>query len=584
VPSRYINPATGSDNNNGTSPALAWASTVPAVVYITANPGVLDHLYIDTSIAPLYVSSSALLFFGAKGIGLTITSANADPADIRCWQLIEGSTAVLYDTYYSTTGHPNIYVLVTRQDACIWEFMGGRGDNLKWLDHAAGATYDNATLLTTLNTTAWTWWTGTDGSNYVTIFNPNGSPAGRQFAVPYNPGQNVVEACIEIEGGTINNLCIGGLSGCAPDGTGLAGTVCQAKNGATLSNNIFYGGGSHLGLFGAGAACTMQNNVWREGPSWMGAGGYSTCVWYSADAATNPPVHTGDTCLFVFSTPGQVRGRNFPSVDLGLANSMGQSYLAHNINGNTNAITMTNCYFGGLINIKTNLTNSTLGSLYAGTAQSSTVLYVPTNQSVDVTYNDCLILLNIAAVNASHYCRLSGSCTLQSCTIISQDFMNGVVAAARPIFDTSQAACTLTINDCIFNLVGSAGQGVQLTNSMDLDATDVLTANRNIYLTSDVIHVALTASSSTSNRTLAQTQSIGYEASSITDVTNATTKLNSSSFTVPKDSVAVGMAAPRSNAPDRTGIVFASRLTTGAFEYFNLAGSSNVGTKIGLSL
>ncbi len=569
---KYINPATGNDTNSGDVSA-PWATLEKAEHFAAASPGAMSELDIDTSVAPLYVADDSVQFNGAAGQGLMIKSATNDLADVRFWHMVDGSEAVAYDTYYHTSGHSNVYVLVTGANSAIWEYMGGRGDNLKWLAQIkelgnSSTTYNDPANLTTLANNAWTFWTGFDGSNYVTLFNANGDPSGRQFAVSNHTTTN---NALEIDYGTISKVCLGGQSGVNASGVLQPGDVIHAEQGAKVTDCILYAGSTHAALSGAGAAVTWTRDTFGQGPGWQGNGAYTTCVWFSQDAATNPPIFIDCNCPAVFGKRGSVTGCDFVgSNDLGFLNSLGNFVYSHNVGGNTARITIvgttpTSSVLHGMISYASNITLAAVGCLTGDTTMRSgtllnTIAFNNTNDNSTLDISDSVIYLNIAGVNGSHFPFVRGNVNLQSCTIIDQQFLTGW-AFTRPIIDASQGILHLTVNDCILDLRSSDGAPVVIASNLNLSGDDTLVANRNIFVSPNAVY-GLTIG----NKTVLQMQALGYEAGSIADANNSQAKLLGQTGRVLTGSIALGKAVIRMNAADRTGQIFANRTGTGAYE------------------
>jgi hypothetical protein len=569
---KYINPALGNDSNIGDL-AAPWASLEKAESYVAANHSGTTEIRIDTTLAPLYVTDDNIQFNGASGQGLTITSATNDLADVRFWHLVDGSAAVAYDTYYHTSGHANIYVLVTGVNDAIWEYMGGRGDNLRWLAQIkelgnSSTTFNDPTNLATLYNNPWTFWTGFDGSNYVTLFNANGDLSGRQFAVSNHPTTN---NALEIGYGTVSNLCIGGQTGVNASGVLQPGDVIHADQGAQITDCILYAGSTHEALSGAGAAVTWTRDTFGQGPSWQGNGAYTTAVWFSQDAATNPPIFIDCNCPAVFGKRGSVTGCDFVgSNDLSFLNSLGNFIYSHNVGGNTARVTImgttqTSSVIHGMISYASNITSAAVGCLTGDTTvRSGTLLnaiaFNNTNDNSTLDISDSVIYLNIGGLNGSHFPFVRGTINLQSCTIIDQQFLTGW-AFTRPVLDASQGVLHLMMNDCILDLRSADGAPVVIAANMNLAGDDTIIANRNIFVSPNAVY-GLT----TGNKTVAQMQSLGYEAGSIADANNSQAKLLGTTGRVLAGSIALGKAAARTNAADRTGEHFANRTTTGAYE------------------
>jgi hypothetical protein len=224
----------------------------------------------------------------------------------------------------------------------------------------------------------------------------------------------------------------------------------------------------------------------------------------------------------------------------------------------------------GFIQYAANITQAAVGCLSANTTlRSGTLLnaiaFNNTDDNSELDIYDSVIYLNVDGANGSHFPYVRGSVNLQSCTIIDQQFLTGW-KFTRPILDASQGVLRLTMNDCILDLRSNDGAPVVIANNMNLDSTDTLDANRNIFVSAKAVYGSITKGGTTSDRTLAQIQSLGYDVASITDPNNLQTKLLGATGRILSGSIALTKALVRANAADRTGRVFAMRTTTGAYE------------------
>lgn len=570
---RYISP-TGSNTNSGTS-TLPWATIEYASTYCTANTGIVNTLYIvSDSVSPLYVVTTGSIFFnGNAGSGLTIKkgpSVTETYADIRLWEACNGNTGTKYDNYFlsGVSTYPNVYFFNTRKEAAIWEYMGGRGDNLKWFNHITGI-YNTTGHLTRLNNTSFSFCTisGTGTSNYFTFFNPGNSPSGRIFAVSYRPNQQIWGNQAEIDYGTIDGLCMGGSAGINESGTTAPGDVLHAEKGAVIKNSLLYAGGSHIGLAGDGAAVTWDNCIFGQGSPWEGVGAYTTNVWFS-DVTTNPPIFLNCSCPSVFGLSGSISGSNFVgNTLLGNTNQLGTFLLSHGNGVDARQISVSGCNFGGKFASPVSGTNSTFGCLgVQATLQSCTISNHPSLQNgsgYTSTFSDCLILLNLTGADGSHYPNPIGTLSFQNCTFVNQNYFTGV---GGPIFYGAAGPLDLRISGCIINLTGISN--INVTDTLNVLTGDTYSAGYNIYITTgnNNLHAFMTASGiQNASATLAQTQSAGYELGSIINTGNSRTSLQSN-FTVPTTSIAVNFVPARINGLDRTMVIFASRDTAGAYE------------------
>jgi hypothetical protein len=581
---KYINPTTGNDANDGLTPTTAWATFTKLRTHRIANPSTVETVYVDTRLGPVYITDrvNQTVYNGTTGQGLTIKSANVEAADIRLWQLRQGATAVKFDDLYlsGVPTYPNVWVFQGVPSlACIWEYMGGRGDNLKWFDHlinkgiTPSATYNNATNLSTLNSNAWSWWQGSDGTQQILLFNPNGTPSGRQFAIPYQPGNASAGNGFTFHYGTLENLCIGGMSGCSSIGATAAGTSIEAANGAQVKKCIAYGGASHACIASVGDATLWEDCILREGPRWTGTGGYTPHVWYS-ETATQPPVLRRVSCPAGWGVAGQVNGVNFQDgLPLSLATSLSVFMLSHGAGVVAAAagdvrVTIEDCDVRGMIAVPSIIKNSTIAALSDGnhTVDRCTFLYFVARHTVDtnnITIKDSVIKYNLGTTQSNNHPFCGGTLVLQSCTLIAEDYYS---TTGGPFISGENRVLDLTVLDCIVEQTNNNGVNCPLTRDLNHTGTDNINSQRNLFstlLSNSTVHVFPNGLGT--GWSLATAQTNGWETGS-TQVTDNTTLKLLPGGRLGRGSIALSRAPARTNAPDRTGAIFPSRTTTGAYE------------------
>ena len=179
----YVNPAVGSDANDGTSAATAWAS-VAKLNAESANCGMFgragyangDTLTIDTTTANL-VMGSASLNLNTQGLNVTqVGGGLTGTGEIQAWENVSGNGWTLVGgaakTYQRT---------LSSTDACavLWE-------NDRWLNHSAGSALSD--VLAALESTPGSFWT--DGATMYVHPSGDTNPAsdGKTYTRSYHRG------------------------------------------------------------------------------------------------------------------------------------------------------------------------------------------------------------------------------------------------------------------------------------------------------------------------------------------------------------------------------------------------------------
>lgn len=578
---RYVNPATGNDSNGGTSEVDAWASLGSAFSQAKADGNVSRVLIYPT--APFTITSANDVQIDFASQGIELTTATDDLVDVRGWTALDGSTAVKYDDRYhgGTPTQPDLWVFVgTRTSSCLSEYLGGEGDDLVEMHHifalgTSSATYNNATNLSRLSANPWTFWTGSDGTDTVTIFNPNGSPAGRTWAQSC-PGINA----LDIRGldVTINGFLMGGTTGCTNTGVGVPGypiTVSNndvgASGGVTIQNSRIYAGGTHHLFLGSGENSVIDCELGRT-PGWV-TGSYSACVSYLGGIGLTANQHVYRR---VYSLRGGfgVRGTQTGRLASFKNTSMLTDYFSHG-EGDLAAVLIDHCQLmgkvsqgsdGGNMSPDVTVQDSEVGTVDGGTGGTYVVnrcklTHVVPQVNGAVTFSDCIIQPRSADFIENVIPRFEGAThTYRRCTFLPP---TGTISP-RCIWSRFSGTNSITFDSCAFNLVGNGGSW-NLMRSMT--ATDSLTSNYNRYQTSSSAHVILLShndGSTTANRTFTQMQAMGLEANGgeTTDL-----KLDATGYPA-ADSPVIDAGNSFANTNDYTGRVFATRNDAGAYEFY----------------
>ena len=289
----YVNPATGSDANDGTTPATAWASVdkiniESAALGLMPSPGGYDtgdFLHLDCSAAPLVIGTAPLEIQTA---GLTVlqTGGALDP------QVTLGPAA-----WTPVTGHPNVY---STTDSGSSDLVAAvvREDG-KYLNHPVGSTF--ADVSDALDATPGSFFCD-DTTLYL---HPFGDTDPRADAKTYRrtrnrgdaaSGTNAALSAVIIEAPDVwyDGLNIAGTTLCGKTDDDPLGAYCfQWNSGSGGINLLSNFSCDHFSKHAVGATAggsnnsyTRQDGVYGQATPYAGFGGSTADVAFSGDSTS----------------------------------------------------------------------------------------------------------------------------------------------------------------------------------------------------------------------------------------------------------------------------------------------------------
>lgn len=583
----YVNPSTGNDTNTGLSATNAWLTAAKLNAELSNN-GVMgtltpwkdgngnvlgamtgaqfkatndafglvpngDTVAIDTSGTPFVVDAQVAIGTYVPGCHLTAVGSSADTRAYKVlsaggWSALAGTSKVYQS---SDTEH---YVV-------LWE-------DRKWLNHPVGANL--AAVTNSLETTAGSYWT--DGTKiYVHPFgDTNPGSDGKTYERSYLLGGDGNHA-FTITGANcqISKLSVGGTAIVSETGNTNTSNENHYCIQATGSNNrvldcfTYYGAKHTVGtLQGAASKGVIWERVQAEqSPPWLTNGQVSPFVIF--DTATTNKVGALLSCT-TLKNQGLVGSTN------GTFDVSNPVFITHSGGSGQqwSDIYIDRCYFpSGLIGqtADSNVANGVTVTLtllgVSGFFKSSfSQCYVDYGQMTtqpngQLTARNCVVVPQ-RSPSSSVGDSLNGTMDIQGCTYdLSANTGTGTLALL-----TRTAAFTLTFRNNVF--IGKSGQQFALTSQAT--SSDTITMDSNVYVLGSSLFVALSYNdgSTTSDRTLAQWQALGFDLGTV----NSDPCLGANHRPYAKTpcwNVGSNLGA----LIDYSGKLFQSRRTAGAYEY-----------------
>ncbi len=559
----YVNPATGSDSNDGLTSGTAWQTVAkinaesaycgmfPASSYLTG-----DSLSLDTTTANLVIAGGTL---SIKTAGLNFTQlggGRTGTGEIQAWKSLANASFTL------TSGTTKVYQITDSEtSAVIWE-------NDKWLTHPTGANL--AAVQATLESTAGSFWT--DGTiMYVHPFgDTNPTSDGKAYTRSYyRAGGN---AAVEITvpntravGLRVRKTCIADKSSNDP-GSNYCFQGYSLFGGTNVFDNC-YGDYGSKHVFGFTSDDITRQTTLSNCQAEQGSPYSSQTPWvdYTSQSATGTATTTYNNCI-TNSTVGLVGST------AGAASGIGGAWISHN-NGSGNyqfaTISFNNCVFNGGINTygAVNTVRFNRGQCGGGVLRSPDSLVsgslvrgalISCDQAGGSTrVRNCLLLPE--QINAgSGPLPSQGTVDYQGNTLD----LRATTSNANPVamFSRSAALTMIWKNNYV---IGHATIGFPiLQNGVN---TDSYTFTNNAYTFGAVLTVALNYNDGTTtlSRTFAQWQALGKDASSLTTTTAASIDSNYRPITgSPLISAGIDLGAGQ----DFTGRYSATRTTIGGIQ------------------
>ncbi len=288
----YLNPATGNDNNDGTTAATAWASAAKLSTE-SANLGMFpgadynsgDTLHINCAGAPLAIGTAPLEIRTA-GLMVQQTGGALDP------QTTLGPSA-----WTPVSGHPNVYATTDANSTDLVSVVVR--ENGKYLAHPSGSTF--ADVSSALDTTAGSFFCD-DTTLYLHPFGDTDPRAdGKTYRRTRNRSRigattNQALSAVIVEAPDVwyDGLVIAGTTLCAKaDGDPLGAYGFQWDSGSGGVNLLSNFSVDHFSKHGVGETAnginsvyTRQDGVYGQATPYTGFGESTADVQYSGDAAS----------------------------------------------------------------------------------------------------------------------------------------------------------------------------------------------------------------------------------------------------------------------------------------------------------
>lgn len=551
----YVNPATGSDANTGLLGA-PW-QTVTKLNAELSNNGVLpvssgldtgDIVNIDNTTTPLDLSSNQL---NIACSGVTIS--NTGP--ILAYSTI-GSGG-----WSATTGTAHVYQTTDGSSmdltgVVVWE-------NDKWMTHPTGATL--ASVTNSLDTTAGSFYS--DGVNvYIHPFgSTNPGSDGKTYTRSRNRNSGssaliVTAPDVHVNGLDISKTCLARSSDSDPyNGYGIE--WYSGAGGTNLISNFSVKYWSKHAVGRTASADNLRldrvNGVYGAGTLYVGVGGQSADVDYVSSGTNNSFSYLNCVCL---TNVGSING-------YGTQDDSEPWWLDHGSVANFSAGSFNNInvcsklaeqqVFTGTLGI-TNSTCSRVITLCSVSADRVTTTLGPIASNLagsTTTCRNCMMIVNLT-LGALQWSDVKGTLDVQGCTI---DLRGNSSGTGHTLYQRN-AACSLTFKNNLF----LSKTGVDHVPFYQFAAADGVTCDYNIYIlgTSQYVAYSFNDGSSTSHRTFAQWQSLGYDTHSVI----ADPKIGANHKPYAKTPCWT-TGTELGPATDITGKLFQSRRTCGAYEF-----------------
>jgi hypothetical protein len=583
----YINPVTGNDGNDGSTPSTAWKTAAKITAesqycgMLDSNatgPGNGDVLTIDTSGGTLPLGPNVLAF-NTQGL-------RVQPAPGQTYIKIQAEDFLANSAFTPASGLSHTYQTSdTQANIVAWE-------NDMWMWHVQAASFTSTAIVTNpttgvatnyptvgaaLDATPGSFYT--DGTTlYLHPFNDtNPAGDGNVYTRSYNRSTN--SAVMFLAGNYLANGFYVRKTALV-DSTNIDfGAYCfqdQAITGNGLSseveNGYFAYGDKHC--FGStgdapGSSLLVLNTECEQGQPYCGYGQQTPFVSYSS-GTTSDITHTYRNCTCL-TRSGRIGSAAGDPVGTG-----GDIILSHNDGIGTSyaTITIDNCNFGSG-NIDLNITANCV-------ITDKTSAYGVLTGNANTTIEETTFTGNVVQMSGA----LSSSLTLKNCLVKPVFALSNV----NPNYNGLVVYGNVTIEGCTFDLAGLTGDSSTYFHQGFLQRAGALnlTFRNNAYVvlpgenfpllynitSGDVLnfdHNAYNLGAGTTlvrqyngtgSLTFAQWQALGLD--SINSTLNANLLLQND---VPQsDSPLFNAGVDLGAGPDVTGTNYAHRDTIGAYE------------------
>jgi len=582
----YLNPVTGNDGNDGTSPSTAW-QTISKLQTETSNLGMIpsngtgpvntsgsspgDTLYIDCSGGSLLIGSSALTIDTA---GLTIKETQIsgtyggtpitggyglDPMKTMPnseWAAVSGTTNT-----YSTTdgGAADLTSIVVFEDG-------------KYLNHPTGSSL--SAVKSSLDSTPGSFWT--DGTTvYLHTFEGGNPAAGAHVfrRTRYRDGNGDSVVLIQAPNIWWDGFVCAGTTLADETTNDPVGAYCfQWNSGAggtnllsnfNVNNYAKHGVGRSTG--GSNMICTRQNGVYGQASPYVGFGQASADVDYSGDS-------TSVNNQGIFINCGETVNRGVIGSSAGTVDGYDiLAYITHASSVMMSNLSFANCSFvGPLVDegsaAQITCSNTTCYSTSFGSPATFDRCKT-TSGVLATTGSPCIItnsIMHVTGFTTAYSGSLGLNATILGCVF---DLTGNSGSLFKGVYTRGSSGSSLTVRDCLF--LGPTATAFQYALTYGYSSSDSLVLDNNIYtpLTGGAVYGAGNYTSSGGSTTpqvsFSNWQSSGFESGSlVTDtpnVNNATYKPNSGSPCI-TSGVNIGPL------DDYTSQIYTVRQTVGAIE------------------
>ena len=575
----YINPASGSDTNDGTTPSSAWQS-VAKLDAESANLGMFpgasysagDILNIDCSTAPLPIGSTAIRIY-TPGLSVLQTGGALDPMTTLApfnWSAVNGSTNT-----YSTTdcGATDLLSTVIFENGVYPNKVTASSFSASSATTTASTT-TYGSVLSALDAVPGSFYVDADASTgagtiyYHPFGDTNPASDGKTYRrTRYREGIGASAVYVNAPNVWWDGLIIAGTTLADKATNDPVGSYCfQWDSGAGGTNLLSNFNVNHFSKHGVGRTsggsnmiCTRQNGVYGQASPYAPWLGTTADVDFSGDStsANNVANYINCTETANLGAIGSSAGVASPSTQFWTSHASSVAFSNINVTGcnqiglwveqgECSQMTFTQCPALGSVTCSHNL--SMQGCLVNGTATSSS------NDSSEATILTNCIIAPPATTNGNpSLSTLSLNATFTGC-VFDLTKPNGYY-----LFTRSATGSTLTVRDCLMILPAAAALLNGYSNS------DTITMDHNAYqLGADALVCNNYDDGTTAaGRTLAQWQTLGFDTASFATAD----PMIAANYSPEAGSPLIGAGADIGPFPDFTGTVFQVRDDIGAYEY-----------------
>jgi hypothetical protein len=513
----YCNPATGNDNNDGLSPATAWAS-ISKINAEFRNGGIMgfahgmaggDALVIDGTTTSLDLGAAALEI---KRQGAKVTLIGSEP--IKAWREINRSWALssgCVNTYETTdSGSSDLTGIV------VWE-------DDKWMNHPTGSNF--AAVKTSMESTAGSFYSdgtkiylhpfddtnpATDGKIYTRSRYRTANSSSGGSAILVEAPDVLIDAITPQA--KIWKTCLARST----DNDPYNGYILQWDGGSGGSNKVSNLTFDYWSKHGEGRTCavsnmfvTRENITYGQGSTYAGFGGQTGAVDYAQGTGVAGNGYLYKNCRqlktsgLIGSTDGQVlSGHN--------------SWVSHGSYAAFSSGAFEDCYFAsGITEYASNNSISLLRSTVGGGVTNCTVIAnqcvilnipIAPDSGTSATMRNCILKMTGNITNV-HLGYLYGTIVMEGCVV---DFQGNPSGAGAAGLWGRKGPCSVTVRNTLI-----LSDAVNRSLLFGFRASDTLVFANNAYANgASTVVFSYNDGSTISDRTLDQWQTLGKDANS----------------------------------------------------------------------